>query len=104
MAVIAYRFTIAFLFLFLFYRRSVLKNWRAALRPGIGLGLILTLAFTAQTIGLKYTTPAVSALLTGMNGAFVALIETVFYQKTDPTRPPRLVGRQFRLGLNHLAH
>lgn len=89
MAVIAYRFTIAFLFLFLFYRRSVLKNWRAALLPGIGLGLILTLAFTAQTIGLKYTTPAVSALLTGMNGAFVALIETVFYQKR-PTRPALL--------------
>ncbi|HHW11994.1 MAG TPA: DMT family transporter [Firmicutes bacterium] len=86
MAVIAYRFTIAFLFLALLYRRLISKNWRPALRPGLGLGFILTLAFATQTIGLKYTTPAVSALLTGMNGVFVALIETVFYRKRL-TRP-----------------
>ena len=89
MAVIAYRFTIAFLFLFFLYRRPVMRNWRSALRPGLGLGLILTIAFATQTIGLKYTTPAVSALLTGMNGVFVVLIETVFYRK-KPTRPALL--------------
>ncbi|NLM37810.1 MAG: DMT family transporter, partial [Firmicutes bacterium] len=50
------------------------------------LGFILTLAFATQTFGLKYTTPAVSALVTGLNGVFVALIETVFYRK-KMTRP-----------------
>lgn len=89
MAVIAYRFSIAFLFLFLLYRRPVARNWRSAFRPGIGLGFILTLAFATQTFGLKYTTPAVSALLTGMNGIFVALLEAVFYRKRL-TRPALL--------------
>lgn len=81
LAVIALRFTLAFFFLFLVYRRVVARHWRQALRPGIGLGIILALAFTAQTIGLKLTTPSVSALLTGMNGVFVACIEAVFYRK-----------------------
>ena len=89
MAVIAYRFTIAFFFLFFLFRRPALQNWRSAFRPGIDLGLILTFAFATQTFGLKYTTPAVSALLTGMNGVFVALIEIVFYHK-KPTCPALL--------------
>lgn len=81
MAVIALRFTLAFCFLFLVYRPVVLRRWRRDLRPGIGLGILLGLAFLTQTVGLKLTTPAVSALLTGMNGIFVALLETVFYRK-----------------------
>ncbi|HHT48398.1 MAG TPA: DMT family transporter [Firmicutes bacterium] len=81
LAVIALRFTLAFCFLFLVYRRTVGRHWRTTLRPGFGLGIILTLAFATQTIGLKFTTPSVSALLTGMNGIFVALLEAFFYQK-----------------------
>ncbi len=81
LAVIAYRFTLAFIFLFLIYRGEVRQNLRRSLRPGFGLAIILFLAFTAQTIGLKYTTPAVSALLTGLNVIFVALIEAFVYRK-----------------------
>ena len=62
------------------------------------MGIILTLAFATQTYGLKYTTPAVSALLTGMNGVFVALIETIFYRK-KPTRPTLLGLLAASLGL-----
>ncbi len=90
LAVIALRFTLAFFFLFLVYRRVVTRHWRRTLRPGINLGFILALAFTAQTIGLKLTTPSVSALLTGMNGIFVAFIEAVFYRKR--LAPSSLLG------------
>ncbi|HEY8392944.1 MAG TPA: DMT family transporter [Capillibacterium sp.] len=81
LAVIALRFTLAFCFLFVIYRPVVIRHWRRDLRPGLGLGILLALAFITQTVGLKFTTPAVSALLTGMNGILVALLEAVFYRK-----------------------
>jgi drug/metabolite transporter (DMT)-like permease len=90
LAVIAHRFTLAFIFLFLIYHKAVRQNWRQCFPSGFTLAVILFFAFTTQTFGLKYTTPAISALLTGLYGIFVALIEAFIYRKT--LTPPVLFG------------
>jgi drug/metabolite transporter (DMT)-like permease len=46
---------------------------RAALRPGILLGVALALGYATQTIGLTLTTPSRSAFVTGVNVALVPL-------------------------------
>ncbi|HBK68978.1 MAG TPA: hypothetical protein DDZ91_10075 [Firmicutes bacterium] len=81
MQIIAYRFTLAFFFIFLLYHRAFFQNWRSSLLPGIGLGLILALGFTTQTIGLKLTSPSSSALITGLNALIVALLESLINKK-----------------------
>ena len=45
MQVIAYRFTLAFILVFLVKFRTVRRHWRASFFPGIGLGLLLFIAF-----------------------------------------------------------
>jgi drug/metabolite transporter (DMT)-like permease len=86
MQIIASRFTLAFFITFLAYHRTVFQNWRSSLLPGIILGIILILGFTTQTIGLKYTSPSTSALLTGLNVIFVALFDSILSKKKLPTR------------------
>ncbi len=81
MQVIAYRFTLAFILVFLAKYRTVRRHWRASLLPGIGLGLLLFIAFTTQTYGLKFTSPSVSALITGTNAVLVAIFEALFRRK-----------------------
>lgn len=52
----------------------LLRRWgdlRAALRPGIPLGLVLAVGYTTQTLGLTVTTPSRSAFVTGLNVALV---------------------------------
>lgn len=82
--VIAYRFTLAFLFLFLIYRRHAMGNIKKALVPGVFLGLLLGIAFITQTFGLKYTTPSTSAFITGLNVVMVALFEALFFKRRLP--------------------
>ncbi|NLW55505.1 MAG: DMT family transporter [Firmicutes bacterium] len=81
MQVIAYRFTLAFILVFLAKYRTVLRHWRTSLFPGIGIGLLLFLGFTTQTFGLKFTSPSTSALITGSNAVLVALFEALFKRK-----------------------
>lgn len=81
MQVIAYRFTLAFILVFLVKFRTVRRHWRASFFPGIGLGLLLFIAFTTQTFGLKFTSPSVSALITGSNAVLVAIFEALFKRK-----------------------
>jgi drug/metabolite transporter (DMT)-like permease len=72
------RFLLALLFLTVIFHPSLKLNWRACLKPGIILGVILALAFIAQTIGLKYTTASASGFITGLSvilmAVFAALI------------------------------
>lgn len=75
--IIAFRFTVAFLFLFIVFGRACRGHWRESLVPGAFLGLILGLAFWTQTIGLRTTTPSTSAFITGLNVVFVAIIDTL---------------------------
>jgi drug/metabolite transporter (DMT)-like permease len=48
-------------------------DFRAALRPGIVLGVALALGYATQTMGLTLTTPSRSAFVTGINVALVPL-------------------------------
>jgi len=82
--VIAYRFTLAFIFLSLFYAKTAFGRWRKYLFPGIYLGLLLGIAFTAQTYGLRYSTPSTSAFITGLNVVMVAVCEALFFRKKLP--------------------
>lgn len=79
--IVAVRFSIAFLFLFLGLGYSIRNTWRASLQPGIMLGIILGVAFWAQTSGLKTTSPSTSAFITGLNVVFVAIIDTMLVMK-----------------------
>lgn len=84
MQVIAYRFTLAFIIVFIVNFRTVLHHWRTSFFPGIGLGLFLLLGFTTQTFGLKFTSPSTSALITGLNAVLVALFDSLFNRKKLP--------------------
>ncbi len=80
MQIIAFRFTLAFFITILIYHRT-LHNWHSSLLPGIVLGIILILGFITQTIGLKYTSPSTSALLTGLNTILVAFFDAILSKK-----------------------
>jgi drug/metabolite transporter (DMT)-like permease len=72
------RFSLALLFLAVIFHPSLKLNWRICLKPGLVLGIILALAFIAQTIGLQYTTASASGFITGLSvilmAVFAALI------------------------------
>ena len=50
---------------------------RAAVRPGILLGLLLAVSYAAQTWGLQYTTATRSAFVTGLNVVMVPFLYPV---------------------------
>lgn len=79
--IVGARFTIAFLFLAMTMGYSIRSTWRKSLRPGIFLGIILGIAFWAQTSGLKTTSPSTSAFITGLNVVFVAIIDTIILKR-----------------------
>jgi drug/metabolite transporter (DMT)-like permease len=75
--IIAFRFTIAFLFLAAIFGKVCRGHWREALIPGLILGIVLGAAFWTQTAGLRDTSPSTSAFITGLNVVFVALIDAL---------------------------
>lgn len=79
--IVAVRFTIAFLFLLIGSGYSIRSTWRQSLRPGVMLGIVLGVAFWAQTAGLKTTSPSTSAFITGLNIVFVAIIDTLLVMR-----------------------
>jgi len=50
-------------------------------KPGILAGAFLTLGYTAQTVGLQYTTASKSAFITGLAVVMVPIFVAVFEQK-----------------------
>jgi drug/metabolite transporter (DMT)-like permease len=48
--------------------------------PGIAAGCLLFIAYVFQTIGLKYTTPAKSAFLTGLSIPLVPFVSSFVYK------------------------
>lgn len=62
----------------------------SSLRASVPLGVILTVAYSAQTIGLDTTTPARSAFITGANVAMVPLWAALILRKK--TRTVSLLG------------
>ncbi|HEX2953900.1 MAG TPA: DMT family transporter [Bacillota bacterium] len=79
--IIAFRFSVAFLFLAVIFGKACRGHWRKALIPGSILGVVLGVAFWTQTAGLQYTTPSTSAFITGLNVVFVALIDALILHR-----------------------
>jgi drug/metabolite transporter (DMT)-like permease len=79
------RFMLALLLLGILFHPKVKENWGACLKPGLFLGIILGLAFIAQTLGLKYTTASASGFITGLSVILVAVL-AAFINRRLPRR------------------
>jgi drug/metabolite transporter (DMT)-like permease len=86
MLLMALRFSIAALVMVLFARRQLKKMDKRALRQGMIAGIILFAAFLAQTLGMLYTTPANSALLTAANVIIVPFLAWLFQRRRPPLK------------------
>jgi len=71
---LAIRFTIAALTMVALRPGSLRRIRRATMRHGIGLGVGLSAAYLAVTVGLERTTPAVAGVLTGLLVVIAALV------------------------------
>jgi drug/metabolite transporter (DMT)-like permease len=79
------RFGIAsFLFLLFGWKRIFPMSLKAVGKAAF-LGILLFLGFTAQTIGLRWTTASKSAFITGMLVVFVPILQVVVERK-----PPKI--------------
>ncbi|HEX7714452.1 MAG TPA: DMT family transporter [Bacillota bacterium] len=81
------RFLLALAVLTLCFFPKIKGHWRTCLKPGIFLGIILTLGFITQTLGLTYTTASASGFITGLNVILVA----VFASMINRRLPRRIV-------------
>ena len=59
---------------------------RAVIAPGLGLGVLLFVGYTLQTVGLETTTPARSAFITGLTVVFVPFVSWRLNGKRPPAR------------------
>ncbi|HYH02336.1 MAG TPA: EamA family transporter, partial [Bacillota bacterium] len=75
------RFTLALLVLAILFRTKLVKHWKECLPVGAILGLVLGLAFIAQTLGLKLTTASASGFITGLNVILVAIFAALADRK-----------------------
>jgi drug/metabolite transporter (DMT)-like permease len=78
---LAFRFTLAMLILLVIFHRPLRSglSWRAA-GAGAVCGVFLFAGFTFQTLGLRLTTPAKSAFLTGLTSVMVPLLAALVYK------------------------
>ncbi len=64
---------------------SRMRNFNTRiLKYGIFLGLVLSVSYIAQTVGLQYTSASKAAFITGLSVVFVPLFLS-FFQKKAPT-------------------
>lgn len=81
---LAARFTLATIAVGAFYRGRLSA---ALARPGLAVqggalaGLCLIAGYTLQTAGLRYTTPSMSAFLTGLTTVLVPFLSSAVYKK-----------------------
>lgn len=84
------RFALALLVLATLFRTELTRHWKDCLPVGIILGLVLGLAFVAQTLGLKLTSASASGFITGLNVVLVTIFATLTDRKLP--RLPVLIG------------
>lgn len=84
---VAVRFSLAGILLMLVYVR---KLDRRMVLPGGLVGLLLFAGYAFQTSGLRFTTPAKSAFITGLSIPMVPLITSLVYRNRP--RPAELAG------------
>lgn len=78
---IGIRFILAFLFILLFFQRDLKNINREEIYHSSILGILLFFGFTAQTIGLLYTSASKSAFLTGMAVIFTPIFQFIIEKK-----------------------
>lgn len=75
------RFLLALAVLTLCFFPKIKEHWRACLKPGVFLGVIMALGFITQTLGLKYTTASASGFITGLNVVLVAVFASLINRR-----------------------
>ncbi len=80
------RFLLAFAIALVIFIKPLLKMTKNTLIYGVGLGVVLFLAFSIQTFGLAYTTVSKSAFITGLNVVMVPLILALIFRKSPEIR------------------
>ena len=78
---LAIRFIVATITLAIVSGRQVMI-WRNSLITGTGIGLVLALGYLFQTLGLSYTTPTKSGLITGLCIVLVPLCDFLCFRLT----------------------
>ena len=81
MFLMALRFVLAALFLYLFLFKWIGKLSMTDIKKGSVVGMFLFLAFSAQTIGLQYTTASKQGFLTATYVVMVPFLSWLFYKK-----------------------
>ncbi|UTC47600.1 DMT family transporter [Treponema vincentii] len=81
MQIMAVRFFLASIIMFFAARRNLHTVLRQEIIAGLIMGLCLFLAFTLQTIGLKFSTLSNNAFLTATNVVFVPFLVWGAYKK-----------------------
>ena len=77
------RFTLCFIIFIIFFRKRLREFKADGLKKGLILGIFLYFGFVSQTIGLKYTTAANSAFITGINIILIPFAQ-ILILKTKP--------------------
>lgn len=85
-AIMAIRFLLASFLIFSFIFSKKIKIKKEEKKLGLFAGVILGIAFSLQTVGLKYTTPAKNAFITG---AYVVLVPFLLWILTK--KQPKLI-------------
>lgn len=86
MVLMSIRFVLATAVLYLFLHRFIGKISLLDFKKGSVVGVILYLAFAAQTFGLQYTTASKQGFLTATYVIMVPLIYWVLYRKRPPIK------------------
>lgn len=79
--IMAMRFTIATIAILPLFKKSIRTINHAEFMIGLPAGILLFLAFFAQTVGLKFTTPSNNAFITATNVIMVPFISWVLLRK-----------------------
>ena len=79
--IMAGRFLVATIILAIIFHKKLKLISPSVLWKGAILGLLLFVAFTLQTFGLVFTTPAKNAFLTALNVIFVPVIAFFIYKR-----------------------
>lgn len=86
MVLMSVRFVLAAIVLYLFLHRWIGKIDKNDLKKGSIVGVILYIAFAAQTFGLQYTTASKQGFLTATYVIMVPLIYWIFYKRRPSTK------------------
>ena len=92
---LTYRFLLATLVLMIIFWKRIKRMNKTILRKGSLIGIFLFLAYTLQTVGIKYTTATKAGFITGLSVVLVPII-SVFFIKEKVSRNS-IIGAFFAL-------